>query len=490
MDIEKITVSLRQRSSWEALDLGLAIARQWWPTLLASLILVAGPIVLFVNFLCAQRPWLALLILWWLKPLFERLPLLIISRRFFGEHLGPLEALRLVQRPFLAGLFGQLTWRRLSPLRSYLAPVEALEGLWGPARGARANLIARAQTFAASTCTVVFFFAELAIFISVFAFLAMVWPGETELGKWPAELLRGEAGWHLIVTNVVYVAAMILVMPFYAAAGFSLYINRRVDLEGWDIDLAFRRLARRLEKERAVAVGLVLLILSITAPAQAEPAPGVADVRAAAERVTNHADFGGERLDLVWRPIRSDPEEDTEVIDSIAELSIPEVPRFGFGSVFVWLIGIAGVITLLFLIRAIWRGRAERERANEIEPHPPETLFGLDIRPLSLPKDITTAARAAWSNGDPELALSLLYRAALAHLTAHTTIQIPKSATEGECIGLVSGLVSEQVARGMADDFAALTRAWVHAAYGHLPPDDQTFSRLVDHWGLHLGAAK
>jgi hypothetical protein len=29
--------------------------------------------------------------------------------------------------------------------------------------------------------------------------------------------------------------------PFYVAAGFAMYLNRRVELEAWDIEQEFRR---------------------------------------------------------------------------------------------------------------------------------------------------------------------------------------------------------------------------------------------------------
>ena len=40
--------------------------------------------------------------------------------------------------------------------------------------------------------------------------------------------------------------AMSIVEPFHVAAGFSLYLNRRTELEAWDLELAFRRLRERL----------------------------------------------------------------------------------------------------------------------------------------------------------------------------------------------------------------------------------------------------
>jgi hypothetical protein len=41
--------------------------------------------------------------------------------------------------------------------------------------------------------------------------------------------------------SVAYMAAVAFLEPFYVAAGFGMYVNRRVDLEAWDIEQEFRR---------------------------------------------------------------------------------------------------------------------------------------------------------------------------------------------------------------------------------------------------------
>jgi hypothetical protein len=44
-----------------------------------------------------------------------------------------------------------------------------------------------------------------------------------------------------VISSVAYAAAVGMLEPFYVAAGFGLYINRRVELEAWDIEQEFRR---------------------------------------------------------------------------------------------------------------------------------------------------------------------------------------------------------------------------------------------------------
>ena len=43
------------------------------------------------------------------------------------------------------------------------------------------------------------------------------------------------------VIAVAYAAAVAFLEPLYVAAGFGMYLNRRVELEAWDIEQEFRR---------------------------------------------------------------------------------------------------------------------------------------------------------------------------------------------------------------------------------------------------------
>src|SRR4051812_25465473 len=101
--------------------------------------------------------------------------------------------------------------------------------------------------------------------------------------------------------------------------------------------------------------------------------------------------------------------------------------------------------------RAALNERAASAAARAV----PETLFGLDLRPQSLPADLLGIALAAWHSGAHERALSLLYRGALALIVGKGT-DVPASATEGECVALVAARLGEPV----GSDFAELTSAW------------------------------
>jgi hypothetical protein len=248
VDLERISVTVRLRSAWEAIDLGFAMARRWWRTSMAGLLLLAAPIFIIGCALSLVEPWLGIALAWWLKPVFERFPLEVVSREFFGEHGSAVRVLARIRWPTLGELVAALTWRRLAPWRSYFAPIEQLESLTGPAARRRVMVLGRAHRGHAVALTALMFVAEASLYVSFYAFVELLSSGADWAPEIPA---YDEPGWDVVLSNALALGAQLVLMPFYAAAGFSLYIKRRIDLEGWDLELAFRRLARRVESEAA-----------------------------------------------------------------------------------------------------------------------------------------------------------------------------------------------------------------------------------------------
>ena len=44
-----------------------------------------------------------------------------------------------------------------------------------------------------------------------------------------------------VAAALAYAAVVAFLEPFYVAAGFAMYLNRRAELEAWDIEQEFRR---------------------------------------------------------------------------------------------------------------------------------------------------------------------------------------------------------------------------------------------------------
>jgi hypothetical protein len=283
---------------------------------------------------------------------------------------------------------------------------------------------------------------------------------------------------------------MTLMEPFFVGGGFALYLNRRVELEGWDIELAFRRLAKRLERRRARARGLpaaAALLLLLLAPARALSATDAetasmgaerSDYKVAIEEVLAGPEFERSRQITTWQLIdQPAPEQsdwDLELTTKIAQV---------LARLFMWVM-VAGAVSFLIYVALIAARRVrarEPRRAREARVVP-EVLFGLDLRPESLPADIVAAARAAWEAGRAREALSLLYRGVLAHLVRSRELEITESATEGEC----ERLVARALGAPMSEDFSALVRMWQATAYGHAAPAGEAFAALCARWRPHL----
>src|SRR5207342_1489924 len=92
--------------------------------------------------------------------------------------------------------------------------------------------------------------------------------------------------WVTVAMAALYYVASTALEPFYVGAGFGLYLNRRTQLEAWDVELAFRRLRERLGGALVVAFLALGVVLS---PAQdARAAPATDDVPALREAMGEH----------------------------------------------------------------------------------------------------------------------------------------------------------------------------------------------------------
>ena len=73
MQLNDATLEIRPRSAWEAIDLGALLARRHARLLMLSWALLTLPVFALLSLLFWSHPSLALLLFWWLKPLYERL---------------------------------------------------------------------------------------------------------------------------------------------------------------------------------------------------------------------------------------------------------------------------------------------------------------------------------------------------------------------------------------------------------------------------------
>jgi hypothetical protein len=239
--VDAFAIRLRPRANFEAADLGVRLcqsaARSVFPCYLAVLVPVTA--LALASFEIAA--WLPILVLWWAKPWLDRTILFALSRAAFGEPTRPGDVWREQRQVWWSQLFLTLTWRRLSLWRSFTQPVYQLEGLRGAELRARVRQIRTGRGRASAGISSAFGGAETSLLFALVSLVGWFAPQGTEQSL-AMQILRGAtSGWLDFIVSIGYALTIGFVEPFYVAAGFALYLNRRAELEAWDIEQEFRR---------------------------------------------------------------------------------------------------------------------------------------------------------------------------------------------------------------------------------------------------------
>ena len=464
MDTERIAFQARKRDSDEALDLGLMMGRRWWWSLQKAWLATALPIGVLILLLPLATGW-KLLLFWWFKPLYELAPLYLLSQRVFGEK----PSARQLSAHWLKALLrwgpGLLTVRRFSTRRSFNMPLTLLEGLSGKARRARLRVLYLQGGAYASWLTFIGANAEGVLAISLLVVLRALVPPELTNDSYLAMLRHG------ILPDLAYGVGMALVAPFYVAGGFSLYLHRRIELEAWDIELVFRRLAGRLVSLLPIlACGFLLAALSTPAPAQPvrlTPASARKAVRAVVAGPDFHHRIHIRRLRLVGLgtgKVASNPFPQTP---AWLAARIAADARWVLWGLVVFLLG-----WVLIRIRR-WLNRLEPEEGTE----PGIALPAANDHQVE-PEKFEGDVAALLEQGRTRESLAMLYRQVQAALNRHYRLRLPAGATESDCLERVSALKAPAVTAF----FHELTLVWVSLAYAHEDLDRSRVSDLFSRW--------
>jgi hypothetical protein len=224
----------------EAADLGVRLAQSAAPSLFKCYLVVALPVMVFALASFEFATWLPTLALWWSKPWLDRTILFVLSRAAFGQTTTVGDLWRAQRYVWWSQLLRTWTTRRLSPWRSFTQPVYQLEGLAGTKLRKRVHQIRSGKSGPALLMTSAYNFAESAVLISLLS--CVVWFAPAGYDANLLDLLRGDSAADAqFVIALAYSVAVALIEPFYVASGFAMYLNRRVDLEAWDIEQEFRR---------------------------------------------------------------------------------------------------------------------------------------------------------------------------------------------------------------------------------------------------------
>jgi hypothetical protein len=535
MRIDGLTLDLRERNAWEAFDLGIALARSTGLKLFIpySVVFIALAALIHLGVHLAELPvWSALIILWWLKPALDRVALAVLAQAVFGAAPGWRETLGSLRRIPRNGWLYSITLGRLDFARSFHLPVRQLEGQSGKAARERIRLLDKKLRGNAIWLNVAIWHFVFVLVYGANGLIQLLAPEGVHAGTNFFEWFG--AGEESLTNQYLYSAAFVLaecvLEPFYIAGGFALYLSRRTALEGWDLEVAFKRMAARIEEARrpaslpgalsvllagACALALAVLLalpgsamaqedddedesdnpaavlgLPSVAPATSAVASGGAQPRSkekiAIQQILASPDFEEFGNAKRWvprnKPDRDDPKRRDysrwgDMIESVVRF-LTELVRGG-----IWIVAVLILGWLLYLLSkhfGWFKGAFSMQRAK------PDVMFGLDLRPETLPDDVPAAARALLANGNMRAALALLYRAALSYLIHERDLDIQAGDTEGDC----ARRVRKAGPAPLADYFDGLMETWGLIAYAGRKPPEADVTRLIDAWAAHFAVPR
>ena len=520
MQFDRIGIQPRLRNAWQAIDLGWMMARRWWwPLFLAWCIPYCTLFTALLLLLPNRLWWLASAISWWLKPLWDATPLYILSRRLFGEAVPPPAAWRAVLRSMRWEILPWLTWRRLTPTRSLDLPITVLEQLRGNARARRLRVLHMRTANAAGWLTLAC--ANLEWVIGSGLIGLVLWMLPHSISPSLNDLLGNKDPLLQIFRYFCFALGATAIAPFYVAAGFSLYINRRIELEGWDIEIRFRRMATSTKpatsprRPAAVAILSALLCLPLLSPpARAEdrataaasenstdPAQQQKLVQQRIQKILDGADFKSAKIEHHWR-FKKQPDEQTdskvpewliriiEAMESVTGFSLQHQQGLidfvdGLRAIF-WTVLIGLFAYLLLRFRDSLREWLHLPVPQHSTKSMPEILFGLDVRADSVSDDVIEQVNRLCLQQRCREALSLLYRASLTKLLHNFDLPFRDDMTEGECVQIVAAGTRTDT----KDFFTRLTRSWQLQAYAHIAPAPATMEQLCKQWQQVFGDAR
>lgn len=523
MDTDKIVVTLYPRNNWQAFDLGTRLVSQWWRTLYGFWFIMAFPVFLVSMLLSVE---FGLLLVWWLKPLFEMGLLHILSRNIFQQQTGIKETLKSLFSIIKPSILPALTWRRLSLNRGFNLAVSQLEGLKGDARSKRLKVLHK-RNEGIYWWLIICVHLEMFLGMAFISLMLMMTPEGSSFSIF--DYLLESSDNVFLMTNVFAFISMWLIAPLFQAGSFMAYLNRRIILEGWDIELQLKNIAKKLSRaSKTASVAIVLLCCSISlisepgyAQSRADEAAtefssgtgratsedGSADepllseeelalqaqtkvwvdttkqelddILGAAPFQEETTDYDWEWTGWQWEP--DDSNESADVDYSFLTTLMAIIAQFAeviFWVIFVVLIAIVLWLTRHHLARLFDSGLPQINKKRII----PDFVTQETLHNAEQIDDYNKAIEEALAAQAWRQCLSLMLISSLQVVQEQYTVTLHKSNTENECLSEILQNVPEEE----SGYFKSLFANWVTVAWSQNQLDTEGFNSLFALWKRYI----
>jgi len=452
-----------RRDPKEAADAGLLLWRENFASFILFFAIPFWVCAFALRLLPGKAQYFSWLILWLLKPLFDRPVLHIISVRFFESGANMKRLLCGMSKSLYRGLLGDLLWRRFSPFRAAAMPVRVLE----PRKETGNRFADRIKLLKKGGMS--------------YCFLLTCWGAAIEI-----TLLIGEiiffifmAGFmgadfdsffgNFINNAEIYIFAAwcfnyMLVETIYVCMGFSLYINSRIEVEGWDIEVTFRGFADKLRKKKTGGVLIVLCLFCLFLPVFAhaadwEPADGDVPLEKL-QNILDSPDFGGERDSWGIR-LKNTPEE-----RDAPDINIdPMLEKLRLIFAYVLRLFLIGFIATLAVFLFLYARKFINKKTPEVNETAMTIMHGI---PAENPQALLEKAMDFFEHGNLRKAWGYCTAAAILSWPLCRGVDFPPNATESDCADIVSSMSTNPDETHV---FCKLIKHWINFAYaGRLPP--------------------
>ncbi|MCL2834288.1 MAG: hypothetical protein FWD78_14040, partial [Treponema sp.] len=414
------------------------------------------------------------------------------------------QILRAIAGNFFPWLAGDLLWRRFSPFRCTSMPLRLMEKLKRRQYRGRSSALAAGGFNFSLLLSCLGLPLEVILLGGEFVFLA------TFLQiMMPEYRIYNELDTP-VVFNIfygLYCINYILVESLYVCMGFGIYINSRVEVEGWDIELLFRKFCRKF----AGAAKIFLVVFCLLAvvplqPLQAEesfaggdrvelnpkPAPPIIILFPPGfvppesvpskdlDEVLLSPDFGGKEPS--WRIVPKDREIQTAQQAADYPPWLKQLREILAQSlrVFIIIIIAASVIFLLVRLYLFRRGRKKTtgNKGADFNSNP--------IAARGDPDYLFNQAELFFNRGDIRKAWACCLSGVLSAFDLYLNITVPSYATEYGCLQLVQsrcGKISSDnlpvPAAQLTGGFSELINNWILLAYGAKEPASPGFENAL-----------
>jgi hypothetical protein len=506
VQIDNLAITTQSRNSWKSFDLGCRMALKWWKPLFAFWFIITAPLFIILNFITVDY---AMFIIWIFKPWFERGLLHIYSRQVFGEQITAIDTLKVFPRLLKPMWLSSVTWRRLAPSRAFDLAVLQLEGLTGDKRNNRLQILHRTSDDNTAWWLIICAHWELFVVCGIGMFLFMLMPEGVDFDI--LAIVNEQSVAIIFVYNCLLFVAWLIVAPFHVGGGFAAYLNRRIILEGWDIELNFRQISKQRKQPVNAVLAVVLLTLllgvSVQNPAIAQSSKSTdivtaettdselstteddildpdrpeahLEVKKELEELMSQPPFRQENIKKEWRWTGWEPEESEEIkTESDYGWLIAIVAWIAkFAEFILWICFIGVLMTLVWISR---HQLARILRFKRVDPLPEISLpsFSRDYQSDSLPIDVPAELQRLLESEAYRQMLSLLLITSLTNVTKTSRLPLTASMTEEECKKLIE-LHLEGEERSFLTE---LINVWVRLAWAHQWPKMQLMQSLFTRW--------